>query len=85
MWKIKKHFSFKTFPINSPLEVIHETKIILNSLLLPKINTTQTSLVSLSTRDTDKAPTSPSGEPFVELGLNYKRPACNAIKARQVY
>lgn len=71
--KNKKHFILKTFPINSALEVIHETKIILNWLLLPEINITQTSLVLLSTQDTAQAPTSPTGEPFVELGLKLQK------------
>lgn len=65
------------FPINSALEVIHATKIILIYLiiwlLLPKINTTQTSLVLLSTQDTAQAPTSPTGEAFVELGLKLQK------------
>jgi len=65
----KKHFILKTVPINCALGVIHMTTFILNSLLLPKINTTQTPLVLLSTQDTAKAPTSPTGDSFVELGL----------------
>lgn len=70
--KIKIHFILNTSPINSALEVIHKTKTILNCLL-PDINTTQTPLVLFSTQDTAQAPTSPTGELFVELGLKLRK------------
>lgn len=69
------------FPVSSALEVIHKTQIILNLFLLPK-NQFHPDIPSISTQDTDQAPTFCHGWTICRIGTKTtKLSACNAVKA----